>query len=289
MEYSCGNTEAYRTRSEAMAAEVKLQTNRPLYLIKEPLPGKSRDETAELYERAFKRWGKADIKTRRITDQAEAGPNDVVNLITAADLGGGGVLADQMLPNGSEKILQMRMNTRIKWMVTDSAMSDGIDPVRVFCHEQGHFLGHEHWPKGPPAELMEPFISDDIIAPQPTEVAVTIGWFGKTGEPDPPPPPPPQPKPCGTINDCLKSLTNALQSIKRGQEFTLGNMNFTAEAAKGIQSLGNLSCDQIIPLLTLLQQLCRPAPAILPCIPPQVPTGCDIAAILALLQKICPR
>jgi hypothetical protein len=170
---------------------LKLQTNRPLVFVRDALPGFSRDQIWSWVEEAYRRWGAVcDFKARRILDFAEAASTDYVNLITVADLGAGGVLADQQLPYTGGRVLMMRLNSRIRWMPTDGPMSGGgIDPVRTIAHEGGHFQGHQHWPVGGPPELMEPTVSNTIIRPQPTEGAVSAGWFG----PPPPPPPPPVP------------------------------------------------------------------------------------------------
>lgn len=178
-------------------ASLKLSTNRPLFLVQDRLPGFSHDVIADWYAEAFGRWTRiADVTTRRIHDLAEAGPGDVVNVITVADLGGGGVLADQVLPFQGGRILRMRLNARIRWHVTDNVMPSGtVDPLRVICHEQGHFLGHQHFPQGMPLELMEPAILQNVISPQPTEAKVTAAWFGlppsETPIPTPIPPTPP--------------------------------------------------------------------------------------------------
>lgn len=175
---------------------LKLPTNRPLVLVRDPLPQFPQDEIWDWIEEAYRRWtAVCDFVPKRIFDLSEAGPNDVVNLITVADLGGGGVLADQMLPYQGGRVLRMRLNSRITWLATDGPMSGGrIDPVRTICHELGHFQGHSHWPVGAPPELMEPTVSQKIIGPQPTEAKVSAGWFGlPTGTPAPTPTPTPTP------------------------------------------------------------------------------------------------
>ena len=164
---------------------LKLPTNRPLVLIQDALPNHSKDEIWSWMKEAHARWGAAcDWQARRISDPAEISPNDYVNLITVADLGGSGVLADQMLPYASGQILRMRINSRISWRATDGPMQSGtIDPIRTLCHEIGHFQGHVHWPEGAPPELMEPRVSQTIIGPQPTEGKVSAGWFGQPHTP----------------------------------------------------------------------------------------------------------
>lgn len=169
---------------------LKLQTNRPLVFVQDALPGHTKDTIWSWLEESHARWGAVcDWKATRIKNLNEAGQTDYVQLVTVADLGGGGVLADQVLPYPGGRVLRMRINSRIRWKATDGPMQGGtIDPVRTLCHETGHFAGHQHWPVGAPPELMEPTISQAVINPQPTEARVSAGWFG-TPTTQPPPPP----------------------------------------------------------------------------------------------------
>lgn len=181
----CGNGEMFGDGTPAL----KLATNRPLVYVQDALAPHTRDDVWSWIKEAYARWGAVcDWKGERIGDLSDARPEDIVHLITAADLGGGGVLADQMLPYTGGRILRMRINTRIRWRATDGSMGSGtIDPIRTLCHEIGHFQGHSHWPVGAPAELMEPTVSQTIISPQPTEARVSAGWFGQVQTPELPP------------------------------------------------------------------------------------------------------
>ena len=178
---------------------LKLPTNRPYVLIRDELPGWSKDDIWSWLKEGHQRWGEVcDWRAQRINDLSEAGGSGIVQLVTVEDLGGGGVLADMQLPYPNARILRMRINSRIKWKPTDGKMAAGtIDPIRTLEHETGHFMGHMHFPEGAPAELMEPFISQSIIRPQPTEAAVSARWFGQPTTP-PPPAPPPTPDPEST-------------------------------------------------------------------------------------------
>lgn len=184
----CGCPETFGDGTPAL----KLQTNRPLVFVRDPLPEHGVEEIWTWLDAAHKRWGSVcDWQARRIMDLSEAGPADYVQLVTVADLGGGGVLADQMLPYTGGRILRMRINSRIQWHATDGPMSGGtIDPVRTLCHETGHFAGLAHFPTGAPVELMEPYIQQAITGPQPTEGKVSAGWFGQPVGTTPPTPPP---------------------------------------------------------------------------------------------------
>lgn len=185
----CGCGEQFGDGTPAL----KLATNRPLVLVRDALPGFTQDQIWAWFDEAYnRRWAKVcDWYARRIRDLTEAGPSDYVNLITVDDLGGGGILADQMLPYSGGRILRMRLNSRIQWR-PHNGPGQGIDPVRVIAHEGGHFMGHAHWPAGAPPELMEPTYSPNVQEPQPTEGKVSAGWFGPPVT-QPPPPPPPTP------------------------------------------------------------------------------------------------
>lgn len=158
---------------------LKLGTNRPFVLVRDALPTATVDEIWDWLKEAHARWSAVcDWKATRIMDTSEAQAGSFVQLVTVADLGGGGVLADQVLPYAGGGVLRMRLNSRITWRPTDGPMQGGVDPVRTICHEIGHFMGHAHWPTGAPPELMEPYISQTILSPQPTEAKVSAGWFG---------------------------------------------------------------------------------------------------------------
>jgi hypothetical protein len=178
---------------------LKLQTNRPLVYVKDPLPGYGVDVIWEWLRTAYARWTSVcDLEPRRILSPAEATPADVVNYVTVANLGGGGVLADQQLPFPGGTVLRMRINSVIKWVPTDGPMQGGIDPVRTLCHEIGHFLGFQHYPTSDPRDLMEPTIHNNVVGPQTSESKVAVGWFG------PPKPTTPGPTvPGGGADDIL--------------------------------------------------------------------------------------
>ncbi len=184
----CGCIEQFGDGAPAL----KVGTNRPLVLIQGSMNGITQDEVWAWLREAHARWGSVcDWQATRIRDIQEAAQDSVIQLVTFADLGAGGVLADQVLPYQGGQVLRMRINVRINWRATDGQMSAGtVDPIRTICHETGHFQGHTHLPQGAPLELMEPIIQQAIIAPQPTEAQMSAYWFGK---PQSQPPPTPQP------------------------------------------------------------------------------------------------
>lgn len=181
----CGCVEQFGDGSPAL----KLPTNRPLVFVQDALPDHDQDEIWSWLAEAHGRWGKVcDWQARRIMGMEEATPNDYIHLITVADLGGSGVLADQVLPYASGRTLKMRINSRRKWRATNGIMNGNeVDPIRTITHEIGHLMGHSHWPVGAPAELMEPTLSQTIISPQPTEASMSASWFGNPVAPAPPP------------------------------------------------------------------------------------------------------
>lgn len=185
----CGVAEALGDGTPSL----KLPTNRPLVYVQDALPGHNQDEIWSWVKEAYARWtAVCDWRGMRILDIHDAPPDAIVHLITVADLGTGGVLADQVLPYTQATVLRMRLNVRIQWKATDGQMSGGfVDPIRTICHETGHFQGHSHWPQGAPPELMEPVLSQVVISPQPTEAKVSASWFGPPVVVQPPAPPQP--------------------------------------------------------------------------------------------------
>lgn len=208
----CGNIERFGDGTPAL----KLQTNRPLVYVQDALPNFNKDEIWSWLKEAFARWeAVCDFKATRIMDLQAAGQTDYVNVVTVEDLGGSGILADQMLPYQGGRILRMRINSRINWKATDGPMQGGtIDPIRTLCHELGHFQGHSHWPVGTPLELMEPVIQQTIISPQPTEAAMSVSWFGRPTT-TPPPLPPQPPLPPGTVGETIRILMDISKSDGR--------------------------------------------------------------------------
>src|SRR5262245_18194260 len=113
-------------------ATLKLETNRPLVLVRDRLPQHGVGVIWEWTRTAYSRWtAVANVEPKRIFAMTEATSADVVQLVTVANLGSGRVLADQMLPYPGGNVLTMRINTVIRWNPTDGPMQQGIDPVRT--------------------------------------------------------------------------------------------------------------------------------------------------------------
>ena len=210
---TCGVGEMFGDGTPAL----QLPTKRPMVLIQDALPSASKDVIWDWYRAAAQRWeAVCGLMFRRISDLSEANDGDVVNLVTVADLGGGGILADQMLPYRGGQMLRMRINRRIRWEATDGSMMGGtIDPIRTICHEIGHFIGLSHFPLSPPPELLEPTISHTIIRPQAVEIRIVAGWFGPPQEPTPPPVPPTDPT--DRHRDYLDKIGTVIDDYRQGR------------------------------------------------------------------------
>lgn len=201
MHLFCGCSETLGDGTPAL----KLATNRPLVYVRDSLPAHGKDEIFSWIRLAYQRIGEVcDWKGERIHNLNDAPAGRIVHLITVADLGNGGVLADQMMPYAGGNVLAMRINTRVHWQATDGQMQQGtVDPIRTLCHESLHFAGLSHFPAGDPPELMEPSISQTVIRPQPTEIRVLVGWFGQPGPTTDRPPPIPN---AGAVDEFVKKI-----------------------------------------------------------------------------------
>lgn len=155
-------------------ASYKMATNRPTWLLRDDLPGIPRDQFRAAITEAFARWARvSDWVARETTDK-------LANiLITVVDLGGPGqVLADMQLPQPGLRQQVMRVDSREKWVLSDAANVQGIDLVRVLCHELGHAAGLVHLSPSPPPDLMEPTYSATVIGPQAAEAKLMASMYG---------------------------------------------------------------------------------------------------------------
>ncbi len=113
------------------------------------------------------------------------GPVDIV-LTTGPIDRAGGVLAWSELPDGSERQLTQRYDTRDRFVVATRPGPGQIDLVAVGSHEIGHALGLEHAPNGSP-DLMAPIYEPGRRFPQPGDIERIQRLYGKPVPADVPP------------------------------------------------------------------------------------------------------
>lgn len=120
----------------------------------------------------------------------------------------GGTLAWSELPCGGQARLTQKYDTRENWVLSETP-SNGIDFVRVCCHELGHALGMGHITAG---NLLAPTYSPRIRRPQPGDIEEMRSRYGQpVPTPDPTPDPIPTPTPGGgNMGDIFKKLFDAI-------------------------------------------------------------------------------
>lgn len=180
----CGVSEAFG----AGAAQVKLPSNRVTFLVRDVLPGFSREDFEAACMEAWKRWARVIGIT---VDKHPNNKTDATQIVTVANLGGPlGVLADQMLPYGSGMNLRMRIDTSERWVIADNPPAGKINLTAVLCHENGHCLGMQHVPQTGDPDLMEPAYSPRIYVPQEGDISYGRKLYGgPIAAPQPPPSP----------------------------------------------------------------------------------------------------
>lgn len=285
----CGVADISRTGVEL----ARWRKNRLTYFVEEYVNGITKEvQTAQL-RAAWADWqASCDIK---LTETDRATTADIVISIGKGRPdnfdGPSGTLAWAYLPNGNDQQLLMRFDVDEQWTVN----GNGIRLRNVACHEFGHLLGLEH--SRVQTALMAPFYSAAVVSPQQNDdVSRVKALYGPPigGPPDPPPPTDPS---CKTVNDCLKTLRNALASIQRGREFTVAGTTLNQEFSQLIQRVGELPCDKIGPLITAIAAAfaaCQQPPAALnlPCIgnlPCTAPAASNPCAALTGLLAICSQ
>lgn len=89
-----------------------------------------------------------------------------------------GVLAWSELPQGDDRQLTQKYDTKDKFVVALRPPRDSIDLVAVATHEIGHALGLEHTSPGT-GDLMEPTYAAGRRVPQPGDVERIVRLYGK--------------------------------------------------------------------------------------------------------------
>lgn len=168
----CGNNETFGAGAE----QYRLPTNRPTYCIRCTLPGITPGQFRQACKEAFGRWSKVcDVTFIEVDD-----PNAAQFLIVNHQFDGSlGVLADCMLPTPGIRQQRMRIDQSENWVIADNVPANRIELRAVLCHEMGHGLGLQHFPNGPPPELMEASYKPSVVRPQQTEALFAAKLYGQ--------------------------------------------------------------------------------------------------------------
>ena len=178
----CGVSEAFGDG----AAQVKLPSNRVTFLVRDTLPGISREDLEAACMEAWQRWARV---CGIVVDKHPNGKTDATQIVTVANLGSpSGVLADQQLPYGAAMNLRMRLDSNEAWVIDDTPPADKINLLAVLTHEDGHCLGMQHTPIQGAAGLMDPTYSPKIYVPQEDDISYGRKLYGQPIAPSVPPP-----------------------------------------------------------------------------------------------------
>jgi hypothetical protein len=160
----CRNPEQFGDGTQAVYL---LTTNRPKFWLAKDLPWFKRADLEALIMAAGGKWAEVcDVKLDKATSEGAAN----FYITTAALDGPGGVLADMELPSPGKRQQRMRID------VAENALASSL--LLILTHELGHAFALQHFPPGPPPELMEPSLNRAITGPQPTEAALMAKWYG---------------------------------------------------------------------------------------------------------------
>lgn len=162
------------------------------------LPGITRIAFMEAGILAMRYWAEVSgIQPQYVEDRNSANIVMTTGVIDQS----GGTLAWSELPNGNRQLTQ-KYDTREQWIISENP-TNGIDLVRVICHELGHALGMGHIQSG---NLLAPVYSRTIRKPQSGDIAEMRERYGPPAT-SPGPTPQPTPNPGGgTMGDIFGKL-----------------------------------------------------------------------------------
>lgn len=170
------------------AITYKLANQRPKFCVQATPPHITREQLIAACMEAFGRWSAVCDVVFAPTDDANAAQFLV---FTHPFDGPSGVLADCALPSPGMRQQEMRIDPSERWVISDNPPPGSLDLLAVLCHEIGHGIGLQHFPSGPPPELMEPVYNASIVRPQATEAAYASKLYGPPQtQPTPTPVPP---------------------------------------------------------------------------------------------------
>lgn len=132
--------------------------------------GVPQDQVTRCAEIAWQRWvDVCGIVAERVDDASKA--DVVMGAGIGREAGPSGTLAWSELPcSPTDRQLQQRYDTEERWVIAETGTPhNGIDLVRVMCHEIGHAIGLPHQPAG---NLMAPMYSAQVWQPQAYESSI---------------------------------------------------------------------------------------------------------------------
>lgn len=167
------------------------------------------EETVAAFKEAWTYWEEVcDIKARYVSRSSQA---YVVIDVGYID-GSSGTLAWSELPcSSSARQLDQKYDSGERWIIS-ATPRNGIDIVRVACHEIGHVIGISHIG---PDNLMAATYSSKIRKPRGGDIIEARKRYGGAVLPKPEPAPEPEPEPTPTPEPDGGSSQGFAELLKR--------------------------------------------------------------------------